>query len=284
MPAMAAPGEGMEFNVVEAVGDVLHRVASKASGQCESTAKKTGPFDARYSPSMGISEYAQRLQTYLRCSNDCHVLALVYIERILDHSSGFVLTELNVHRVLLAATVVAAKFQDDDIYSNKFYARVGGVAPTELEALEAALLTMLGWSAYVTPEEYDHCLSCLRNHVLSLCSAAPEAPMCSPSYVYYAEDSNVNDASTGFVAEVEVAGETSPVHIRKSATLLHLKPCRASWQHSSRRRDWRHPRTRFDDRRSRLRSHDRKRAALFKVVGAPRSSGKENSAGVCNTL
>ena len=40
---------------------------------------------------------------------------------------GFILTELNVHRILLAATVVATKYQDDDVYSNKYYARVGGV-------------------------------------------------------------------------------------------------------------------------------------------------------------
>merc|ERR1719174_2168278 len=101
------------------------------------------------------------------CSDECHVLSLVYIERILVRNPGFVLDVLNVHRLLLAATVVAAKFQDDDVYSNRYYARVGGIKTTELAALEAEFLGMIGWAVNVQPEDYNRCLKRLRNIALS---------------------------------------------------------------------------------------------------------------------
>jgi len=166
MASVSAP-KGMEFDMVEAVSEMLDRTSFESSGLCAPGATKT-PFDACFASDISIHDYAKRLQTHLYCSDECFILGLVYIDRIMKRDPTFMLTELNVHRLLLAATVVAAKFQDDDVYGNEYYARIGGVSFTELATVETHFFMMLGWSAHVTLDEYQHCLGGLRRHSLSL--------------------------------------------------------------------------------------------------------------------
>lgn len=51
--------------------------------------------------------------------------------------------------------MVAAKFIDDDFYSNAFYGKVAGLVPLEVNALEARLISMLRWRLHVQPEQYE---------------------------------------------------------------------------------------------------------------------------------
>lgn len=152
--------------MVDAVSEMLDQALRKSTGLFAPGATTT-VFDARFASVFSIHDYAKKLQTASFCSDECFVLGLVYIDRIMKHDLTFMLTKLNVHRLLLAATVVAIKFQDDDVYGNDFYARIGDVRVTELATVETHLLMMLEWSAHVTPDEYQHCLDGLRRHSLS---------------------------------------------------------------------------------------------------------------------
>lgn len=73
----------------------------------------------------------------MNCSPSTFVYALILIDRVLEYQPGFVLHTQNVHRILLAANVVAAKYLDDFFYKNSFYANVGGVPLRLLNELEA---------------------------------------------------------------------------------------------------------------------------------------------------
>jgi hypothetical protein len=68
---------------------------------------------------------------YGRCSPSCFVLALVYIDRLIQRDN-FVLVSLNVHRVVITSLMIAAKFFDDFYFNNAFYARVGGIGTVEV--------------------------------------------------------------------------------------------------------------------------------------------------------
>jgi len=52
------------------------------------------------------------------------VLALIYVDRLIQQGR-FALTPLNVHRVLITAVMLAAKFFDDQYFNNLYYAKVG---------------------------------------------------------------------------------------------------------------------------------------------------------------
>merc|ERR1712106_927892 len=100
---------------------------------------------------------------------------IVYIERVVQRMSSFAVETSNVHRLLLASMVVAAKFQDDTHGRNSFYSKVAGVSTHELAELEAYFMMMLDWRAHVTPDEYNNYLNRVRCGDASLCLAVQKA-------------------------------------------------------------------------------------------------------------
>lgn len=102
--------------------------------------------------------------TYSPCSVECFVLALVYVDRIMQANWRFLLTSLNVHRLLLTAVMTAVKYHDDCSYNNAYYAKVGGIPLGELNALEIELLFLLGFDLHVPAEVFDRYLAELRKH------------------------------------------------------------------------------------------------------------------------
>eukprot|EP00929_Paragymnodinium_shiwhaense_P093157 TRINITY_DN53270_c0_g1_i1.p1 TRINITY_DN53270_c0_g1~~TRINITY_DN53270_c0_g1_i1.p1 ORF type:complete len:206 (+),score=24.01 TRINITY_DN53270_c0_g1_i1:296-913(+) len=105
-------------------------------------------------PPLTIHEYLNRIAKYFQCSNECYVLCLVYIDRVVKLHPEFSICDLNIHRLLMTAAMLAVKFFDDIYYSNAYYARVGGVRTREVNALEAQFLRLIDWRLHVTPQEY----------------------------------------------------------------------------------------------------------------------------------
>ena len=113
-------------------------------------------------------------------------MALVYIDRLIQRNS-ITLTSLNVHRVLITAVMLAAKFFDDQYFNNAYYARVGGIPTTEINSLELEFLFSINFSLHVAGEEFNQYFAELVNYVPtmvsgpdvdsvhSLLSAAPRA-------------------------------------------------------------------------------------------------------------
>lgn len=69
--------------------------------------------------------------------------------------NNFLLTELNVHRVVICAVLLAAKFFDDAYYNNAYYAKVGGVLVSEINGLEVDFLFRINFSLHIAPEEFE---------------------------------------------------------------------------------------------------------------------------------
>lgn len=79
---------------------------------------------------------------------------LAYVDRVQQRCKYLQLTDLNVHRVVLAALLAAVKFVDDEVYSNAHYASIGGVDVAELNGLEYVFNQAVDWKLFVTGEEY----------------------------------------------------------------------------------------------------------------------------------
>jgi hypothetical protein len=82
-------------------------------------------FHALRPPAIGIKDYLHRVAKYAACSGECFVLCLVYIDRIIQSNPNFIVTSLNIHRLLITSIMLAAKFFDDQYYNNTYYAKVG---------------------------------------------------------------------------------------------------------------------------------------------------------------
>jgi hypothetical protein len=107
-----------------------------------------------------------RIHKYSSCSNECFILALIYIDRLIQRNN-FLLTELNVHRVVITAILLAAKFFDDAYYNNAYYSKVGGVLVSEMNGLEVDFLFRINFSLHVTPDVFDKYRAELVSHSLS---------------------------------------------------------------------------------------------------------------------
>ena len=95
-----------------------------------------------------------RIRRYSKCAPESLVLTLVYIDRLLS-ASGLLFSPLTAHRSLMAAFLLAVKFNDDHFYDNAFYARVGGVPTAELNDLESSFLSAVDFRLHVWPETFE---------------------------------------------------------------------------------------------------------------------------------
>lgn len=154
--------------LVTALASVLRGLASLGCA-----AHKTTLFHASTAPQISIQEYLARLAKYYHCSEGCLVLGLVYIDRLVKLHSDFVVSNLNIHRLLATGVMLAAKFHDDVFYSNKYYGKVAGVRLQELNKLEETFLRMINWQLYVLPSEYQEYLNRVLLPVQAQLSEAP---------------------------------------------------------------------------------------------------------------
>lgn len=152
-----------EKPIQEAGDEFIHGLGITLSLMVQAaTRTATTRFHSSYPPPIGIQQYIQRMRKYFLCSDECFVLALVYINRVGKNNPSMVVCDVSVHRLLHTAVMMAAKFQDDLYYSNAHYAKAGGMCLQEVNLLEKTMLTALRWTLYVSPEEYQlyHALVC----------------------------------------------------------------------------------------------------------------------------
>uniref|UniRef100_A0A0A9Y109 Protein CNPPD1 n=1 Tax=Lygus hesperus TaxID=30085 RepID=A0A0A9Y109_LYGHE len=75
--------------------------------------------------------------------------------------------------------MLAAKFFDDQYYNNAYYAKIGGVAPLELNNLEVEFLFMNSFTLFVTTDTYMQYYQELCNHFMNVelrsCSCNPSS-------------------------------------------------------------------------------------------------------------
>ncbi|ETN44266.1 uncharacterized protein HMPREF1541_10817 [Cyphellophora europaea CBS 101466] len=109
-------------------------------------------FHSRAPPGISVQDYLQRLTTHATLSPPILLSMVFYIDRLCALYPAFTITSLTVHRFLIASGTVASKGLSDSFWTNKTYARVGGVSIRELALLELEFLTRLEWRIVPKPE------------------------------------------------------------------------------------------------------------------------------------
>ncbi|PKX88220.1 uncharacterized protein P174DRAFT_446570, partial [Aspergillus novofumigatus IBT 16806] len=81
------------------------------------------------------------------------LLSMVYyIDRLCALYPAFTVSSLTIHRFLIASATVASKGLSDSFWTNKTYARVGGISMAELALLELEFLFRVEWRIVPQPE------------------------------------------------------------------------------------------------------------------------------------
>mmetsp|Transcript_56679 Transcript_56679/g.159019 ORF Transcript_56679/g.159019 Transcript_56679/m.159019 type:complete len:220 (-) Transcript_56679:24-683(-) len=137
--------------IVAGVAASLERLINLSGSQRVGSSQ----FHAMEQPAISIFDYVVRLRKHFRCSLECFVVALVYMDRASKRNPEIEVGGLTCHRLLAASLTLAAKFLDDEFYSNRYYSDICGVPLRELNDLERAMLEMLCGELLVKPEEFD---------------------------------------------------------------------------------------------------------------------------------
>uniref|UniRef100_A0A7S2J040 Cyclin n=1 Tax=Zooxanthella nutricula TaxID=1333877 RepID=A0A7S2J040_9DINO len=111
-------------------------------------------FCDQVEPDIGIRDFLALIRKRLRCSKECFILALIFIDRVVE-ASDIVISNLTVHRLLLTGVLIASKVIDDKGEDNASYAAVGGLTTRELNRLEASFLDQLQWRLHVRQQDYE---------------------------------------------------------------------------------------------------------------------------------
>jgi hypothetical protein len=142
--------------LVKVVGEILEELVSSSQKQNQGVVKPMAvtKFHGLRAPSIAVTDYLKRISKFSGCSDECFVLALIYIDRLITRRK-IVLDSLNVHRLLVTAVMLSAKFFDDHYLDNQHYASVGGVSKVEMNTLELEFLFLLEFNLHVTTQDYE---------------------------------------------------------------------------------------------------------------------------------
>ncbi|KAK9171641.1 hypothetical protein cmbei_7003780 [Cryptosporidium meleagridis] len=198
-----------EPGFIVALSSFLTQIATSNSSNTSCNVGVLTPFHSVCIPPIPIRAYLIRLAQNFGCSNECFVLAIIYVGRIIKYNKNFTITLLNVHRVIVTALILATKFFDDIYYSNAFYAKISGVGTPELNSLEIHFLRLVRFQLFVTEHEYEIYKRCI------LKSAIPHSTI--PSLPVSIFDKKVSDELRGDrLKDISFLGERKRLSLQNS--------------------------------------------------------------------
>lgn len=116
-------------------------------------------FHSRSPPVISVHSYLQRLTTHANLAPAILLSMVYYMDLLGEMYPAFTVTSLTIHRFLIVSATVASKGLSDAFWTNKTYARIGGITSAELGLLELDFLFRVKWRVVPRPEtlvDYYH--------------------------------------------------------------------------------------------------------------------------------
>ena len=109
-------------------------------------------FSCHKKPKISILEYINRIIKYTYLEKSSLIVSLIYLDRICQND--ILLTDYNIHRLLLISIIISIKINEDKIFGNNYYAEVGGISIKEFNSIESDFVNFINYYLFVTEEEY----------------------------------------------------------------------------------------------------------------------------------
>ena len=142
----------------ELVAKALERIIEYSKPPFNLSIKPTRPyysFESTDGSEVSIYDYMSSFSKCMGCSDECYILTFIYIDRVIQSNTDFILTKRNIRKLVLTGTVLAIKYFDDLYSYNQLYALFGGVTVEELNKLESKMMDLLQFDLYVDESVYS---------------------------------------------------------------------------------------------------------------------------------
>lgn len=109
-------------------------------------------------PRISIVDYLNRILKYSEISISSLILAVIYIDKMCEQQR-YVLSQHNIHRLILSSCVISTKFNEDKTFNNSYFAKIGGVSGKEMNQLEYEFYVLLDFKLMVDKGYYEKYLN-----------------------------------------------------------------------------------------------------------------------------
>lgn len=141
-------------SLIKTISELLTDICEERRTNLESNIIKLKPFISKKIPAISIKDYIERLLKHSKVFNEIIIIILIYLDTICAKNK-INLDYYNIHKLILAAFIVAIKFHEDDVYSMNFYAKLGGLTIREALNLEYEFLSLLDFKLFINPKLYN---------------------------------------------------------------------------------------------------------------------------------
>ncbi len=109
-------------------------------------------FDSKLIPNISILDYINRIIDYSKIEENTLIAGLIYIDKI---AKVIKITNFNIHKILFSCILIAIKNVEDEIYSNNYFAQIGGINNEELLKLELNISTLLDFKFFISEKTFE---------------------------------------------------------------------------------------------------------------------------------
>ena len=146
--------EQLKISTIELISDLFVNICEENKPKKCNKNILLKSFTNKNIPSISIKDYLLRLSKLSKVNESTIILILIYIDRICN-INHFLLTYFNIHKLILAAFILAIKYNEENYYHMIYYSKVGGVSLSELKYLESEYLILIGYKLFVDTKLYD---------------------------------------------------------------------------------------------------------------------------------
>ena len=122
-------------------------------------------FSSSTIPKISILEYLNRIVNYTKIEDSTLITSIIYLDSVTQN--GIYLTDYNIHTLLLICILIAIKMNEDDIYTNDYYAEVAGISLKKLNKIEHEFLNMNKFKLFVDKDIFEQYQQYLSNFYLN---------------------------------------------------------------------------------------------------------------------
>ena len=150
------------FLISKIISEIFIDKCEEGKSNIESKMYLLKPFTSRKIPKISIKDFLDRLLKYGKTFNEIAIILFIYIDKICNkHKIN--LNYYNIHKLILAAFIVAIKFHEDKYYSMSYYAKLGGISTKEAIKLEYEFISLIDFKLFVDQKVYDKYYSYLHS-------------------------------------------------------------------------------------------------------------------------
>ena len=145
-----------EKKIIITISDLLDNICNenssiKINNKNLEINKKIRYFMLKNIPSISIKDFLLRLTKYGKICESTLIMMLIYVDRIC-HRYNFKITYHNIYKLMLIAMVIAIKYNEAEIYTSDFYAKLGGISKIELNNLEYEFVCMINFKLFISED------------------------------------------------------------------------------------------------------------------------------------